>query len=83
MMLMADADFDPSAAVTFFKKVKIMEDGLHNAAPELQQNPERLSAHPHVSWHFFIKLQRCGWLTGLPFRQQVGFARLSVGYQGS
>ena len=53
MMLMADADFDPSAAVTFFNNLKIMEDGFHNAAPERQQNPEWLSSHPHVSWPFY------------------------------
>ena len=49
MMLMADAGFDPSAAVGVWKKMKRMEDRVLSANPEAQPDPQWLSTHPHVS----------------------------------
>ena len=49
MMLMADAGFDPSAAVSVLKKLKEMEDQVLDADPRVRQNPRWMSKHPHVS----------------------------------
>lgn len=49
MMLMADAGFDPYAAISVFKKLKEMEDQMLNADPRVRQNPRWISKHPHVS----------------------------------
>ncbi len=49
MMLMADAGFDPSAAVSVWKKMKEMEDRMLDAHPRAKQDPQWLSTHPHVS----------------------------------
>lgn len=49
MMLMADAGFDPSAAVSVWKKGKQMEDQMLSADKRVKQDPQWLSTHPHVS----------------------------------
>ena len=49
MMLMADAGFDPLAAVNVVKKGKEMEDQILSADPKVKQDPQWISTHPHVS----------------------------------
>ena len=49
MMLMADAGFDPSAAVSVWKKMMEMEDRMRDTDPRTKQDPQWLSTHPHVS----------------------------------
>ena len=49
MMLMADAGFDPHAAISVLKKLKKMEDQMLNADPRMRQNPRWMLKHPHVS----------------------------------
>lgn len=53
MMLMADAGFDPLAAVNVVKKLKQMEDQILSADPKVKQDPQWTSTHPHVSQGFF------------------------------
>lgn len=48
MILMADAGFDPAAAVSVWKKMKEMEDCDKRADPRLEQTPQLISTHPHV-----------------------------------
>lgn len=49
MMFMADAGFDPYAAISVLKKLKKMEDQMLDADPRVRQNPRWMSKHPHVS----------------------------------
>ena len=49
MMLMADAGFNPSAAPGMWKKMKEMKDPARSADPRVQQVPQWMSSHPHVS----------------------------------
>lgn len=49
MMLMADAGFDPSAAVSMWEKMKETEDRQLGADPWLLRIPQWMSTHPHVS----------------------------------
>ena len=49
LILMVDAGFDPSAAVSVRKKFKEMEDQMLLADPRLKQIPQWISTHPHVS----------------------------------
>lgn len=49
MMLMADAGYDPSAAVNVLKRMKQMEDQMLSADPRAKQDPQWMSTHPHVS----------------------------------
>ena len=50
-MLMVDAGFDPSAAVSVWKKMKEMEDQMLSADPRMEQDPQWMSTHPHVHFH--------------------------------
>ena len=52
MMLMADAGFDPSAAVSVWKNMKKMEDRRSKAQRDAQ-DPQWLSTHPHVRMTLF------------------------------
>ena len=56
--MMADAGFDPSAAVSVWKKMKRMEDRVLGAYPEAQPDPQWLSTHPHVSWNSALVADR-------------------------
>lgn len=49
MMLMADAGFNPSATTGMWKKMKEMKDLALSADTRIQQVPQRMSSHPHVS----------------------------------
>lgn len=49
MMLMTDAGYSPSAAVSVLSKLKKMEDQNLDADPRLKQEPQWMSTHPHVS----------------------------------
>lgn len=49
MMLMADAGFDPLAAVSVWKKWKEIHDRELSDDPQLRQIPQWMSTHPHVS----------------------------------
>lgn len=49
MMLMADAGFDPSAAVAFWEKMKCVEDSMLESTPGVQRRPQWQSTHPYVS----------------------------------
>ena len=49
MMLMADAGFNPSATTGMWKKMKEMKDLALSADPRVQQVPQWMSSHPHVS----------------------------------
>lgn len=50
MMLMADAGYNPSAAVNVLKKLKQMEDQMLDADPRVKQDPQWMSTHPHSAW---------------------------------
>ena len=49
MMLMADAGFNPSATTGMWKKMKEMKDLALSADTRIQQVPQWMSSHPHVS----------------------------------
>lgn len=49
MMLMVDAGFDPSAAVSVWKKFKEIDDRKLSDDPRLRPLPQWMSTHPHVS----------------------------------
>ena len=51
MMLMADAGFDPSAAVALWEKMKEVEDSILKSTPGAQRDPQWTSTHPYVSQH--------------------------------
>ena len=79
MMLMADAGFDLSAAVNVWKKMKEMEYQMLSADPRLQQDPQWMSTHPHVSFEHRAKIDYK--LTSVPPSPQRESARTSVGSQ--
>ena len=47
--LVTDAGFDPSAAVSLFKKIKYLQDRAPSASSDVVQVPLWLSTHPDVS----------------------------------
>ena len=64
LMLMADAGFDPSAAVSVWKKMKETEDNRLSAEPWLLRIPQWMSTHPHVSLELVLGSHICCELTG-------------------
>ena len=50
MMLMADAGFDPFAAVALWEKMEV-EDSILESTPGAQRDPQWMSTHPYVSQH--------------------------------
>ena len=51
IMLMADAGFDPFAAVALWEKMKKVEDSILKSTPGAQRDPQWTSTHPYVSQH--------------------------------
>ena len=83
MMLMADAGYNPSAAVNVLKKLKQMEDQMLDADPRVKQDPQWMSTHPHVRRDCCLRLRLridCK-LTRVPSSPHGGFARMKIGYQ--
>ncbi|KAF6241392.1 hypothetical protein HO173_000102 [Letharia columbiana] len=48
LLLMTDAGFDPSGAVSFWKKVNEWQEQQRRATKRIRQDPQFRSSHPHV-----------------------------------
>ena len=79
MMLMADAGFDPSAAINFRKKLELLRSVTD---PRYQQTPEWMLPHPHVSRTVPRWRTDCKLISAFP-RTLLGLSNVRLGYQRS
>ena len=57
LLLMADAGFNLSGAVSFWTKLNKWEEQQQRGAKKrVRREPQFRSTHPHVSWHPFLVL---------------------------